>query len=405
MTAKRNISSPSSRSCTGCGACDAICPVSAIKMQLNDDGFYVPMVDIGRCIDCGRCQKACYRFLPPDTAAASMAEQPVWGVYSNDPVTHRTTTSGGVAYELSRWGLKAGYKILGVVYNYDHHDARTVLIEHFDELERLKGSKYIQAKTEYGLKLLKQKVTEDVYSKYICFGTPCQMFGLRQLIKEQRWKNEFILVDLFCHGVPSYLVWTPYVLQKQQELGQLHKINFRYKGNGWHQYTIRLEGERRTYTQYAYKDVFYRYFFDNVALNASCYDCWLRKRSTAADLRIGDFWGEVYEHRDDGVSAAVAATETGRKLLEILQCEGVLTVDNTWDIETCLKSQSMHDYPLRPLRDAVLGRLRSGYGLASTQRWYFRRIPLQSRIRSVLKRVVSTCLPNRFLVHLRQMVR
>ena len=206
MTAKRNISSPSSRSCTGCGACDAICPVSAIKMQLNDDGFYAPVVDIDRCIDCGRCQKVCYKFLPPNTAVTSMAEQPVWGVYSNDPVTHRTTTSGGVAYELSRWGLRVGYKILGVVYDYDHHDARTVLIERFNELERLKGSKYIQAKTDDGLKLLKQKVADDVSSKYICFGTPCQMFGLRQLIKEQRWKNEFILVDLFCHGVPSYLV-------------------------------------------------------------------------------------------------------------------------------------------------------------------------------------------------------
>ena len=31
--------------CTGCGACENICPNKSIKMELNNDGFYVPFCD------------------------------------------------------------------------------------------------------------------------------------------------------------------------------------------------------------------------------------------------------------------------------------------------------------------------------------------------------------------------
>jgi Fe-S-cluster-containing hydrogenase component 2 len=39
--------------CTGCGACDEICPVDAIKV---DD---VAIVDENECIDCGTCVEEC----------------------------------------------------------------------------------------------------------------------------------------------------------------------------------------------------------------------------------------------------------------------------------------------------------------------------------------------------------
>ena len=45
--------------CCGCYACFQICPVDAIKMIPDAEGFSYPKVDIQRCINCGKCEKIC----------------------------------------------------------------------------------------------------------------------------------------------------------------------------------------------------------------------------------------------------------------------------------------------------------------------------------------------------------
>ena len=32
--------------CTGCGVCAAVCPKKCLKIELNDDGFYIPYLSI-----------------------------------------------------------------------------------------------------------------------------------------------------------------------------------------------------------------------------------------------------------------------------------------------------------------------------------------------------------------------
>ena len=44
--------------CCGCGACQAICPMQAISMEVVDD-FYYPMIDRSLCIKCRKCMKVC----------------------------------------------------------------------------------------------------------------------------------------------------------------------------------------------------------------------------------------------------------------------------------------------------------------------------------------------------------
>lgn len=45
--------------CCGCTACYAICPVRAIFMEPDDEGFLYPTVDAGKCIRCYRCMSVC----------------------------------------------------------------------------------------------------------------------------------------------------------------------------------------------------------------------------------------------------------------------------------------------------------------------------------------------------------
>lgn len=51
--------------CCGCGACQAICPVMAIQLQLDVNGFYYPRVEVKRCIICSKCVQICTFF--PET--------------------------------------------------------------------------------------------------------------------------------------------------------------------------------------------------------------------------------------------------------------------------------------------------------------------------------------------------
>lgn len=45
--------------CCGCAACEAICPLGAIRMVLDEDGFYYPFLDEEKCINCRKCVTVC----------------------------------------------------------------------------------------------------------------------------------------------------------------------------------------------------------------------------------------------------------------------------------------------------------------------------------------------------------
>lgn len=45
--------------CCGCSACYAICPVSAIAMKADDEGFLYPVINADICIRCCKCLSVC----------------------------------------------------------------------------------------------------------------------------------------------------------------------------------------------------------------------------------------------------------------------------------------------------------------------------------------------------------
>lgn len=47
------------KECCGCGACYSVCPVGAIHMERDEEGFLYPEIDENKCKRCGLCKKCC----------------------------------------------------------------------------------------------------------------------------------------------------------------------------------------------------------------------------------------------------------------------------------------------------------------------------------------------------------
>lgn len=45
--------------CCGCGLCSVVCPAKAISMQLDEEGFFYPDLNLQKCVGCQKCLKNC----------------------------------------------------------------------------------------------------------------------------------------------------------------------------------------------------------------------------------------------------------------------------------------------------------------------------------------------------------
>lgn len=67
------------------------------------------------------------------------------------------------------------------------------------DLDKLRGSKYVQSDISFCYKQAKQDLREG--NKVLFIGTPCQIAGLKAFLRKPY--DNLLTVDLICHGVPS----------------------------------------------------------------------------------------------------------------------------------------------------------------------------------------------------------
>lgn len=376
--------------CTGCGACTTVCPTKAISYQINDNGFYTSLVNENKCIKCGKCKKVCIKFLKPEQIGKSLNHGILYSAQTLDRNTLKTCTSGGVAYELAKYGIKNDYIVTGVVYDYELNIAKTVIVEE-NELEQTKGSKYIQALTGDCFNQIIEMAKSDPDSKFMIFGTPCQILGIENSFIVNNLKNKLITIDLFCHGVPSYLVWQGYLkwLNEKNNIDKFNSIVFRSKINGWHDFTMHIDARNVKYEKSSEYDLFYRIFFDNILLNLACSDCIVRKERSVADIRLGDLWGKKYQDNRDGVSAVLCLSSTGEDIIKKLKTEGYLRIIEKENIAECLNNQSTHNYDIKNIHNEAIQTLRNGLSLKKVIKKYRKNFSFRRKIKINMKEVTA----------------
>lgn len=316
--------------CYGCGVCVSVCPVKIISFKENHEGFYSPFIeDQDKCLNCGLCLKVCAFNHSEISLERNINQITAFAVYSNDEIVRQRCSSGGIGFEIGRYLLNVGYYACGVRYNPTVRRAEHFIAEKIREFAPSIGSKYIPSYSSDAFTLI------NIKEKNLITGTPCQIDSFRRMIQHFKVEDNFILMDFFCHGVPSLLLWDKYLSEVEAQVGKATFASWRNKTTGWqdswamcmdtspesldwhNSYNLTTLEKRHLYqSRMSEGDLFYNFFLGNYCLNECCYkSCKYKMCNSAADIRIGDLWGKTYANENKGTSAVLAFTSKGKEII------------------------------------------------------------------------------------------
>lgn len=391
------------RECTSCQMCGAVCPVDAISISLNEQGFYRPYINSEKCIDCGLCVKSCYKFDRLILHTQNYEGKRMFSAWAKDRSVVESTTSGGVADILASELVNKGYKCIGVEYDNVENRAVAKVASSKENIIPFRGSKYIQAYTECAFKEL-VKTQKNV--KYAVFGLPCQIYALDRFLRTKGTRNNHLLIDLYCHGCPSLNLWDKYINEiiRKTDGRKVISANFRSKVRGWGNYYVEVVVEGKfqpvTYVSPRTDDPFYTMFFSDKILNDSCYSCKLRSTLEYTDIRLGDFWGNKFVSNHTGVSGVTVCSENGMKVFDSIKNK-LNFEEQTFASFIPYQSYGKEYNCDKEIRDILLSQLADeSIPLKTTVNTYKKSLPIKSRLVLEAKNIVKL-LPNSLISSLK----
>lgn len=297
--------------CTGCATCMNKCPKQCITMQEGTLGHLFPQIYAIQCIHCDLCVKVC------------PANHPIIGTYPlkvyagriKNIDEYKSSTSGGIATALSQYVIEQG----GIVYGaacMEEIDIRHIRIEKKEDLQLLKGSKYVQS----GIHNTYKNVLIDLKNNLLVLfiGTPCQIAGLKAFLGKEY--QSLLLVDLICHGVPSLSFLKQHI---QTIIGnkKVKRVVFR-EDNECILSLIAPDQSilyRSDLWKNRFEDLYYNTFIDGFTTRSSCHTCPYATPKRISDITIGDFWGideDFRKEHNHGVFCIFPITLKGEQFIQ-----------------------------------------------------------------------------------------
>lgn len=321
---------PQKENCTACTACYSVCPMHCISMQKDEEGFLYPTASYEECISCGLCEEVC-----PSVQKGIDIKQThhAYAAVSRRHDIWQRSTSGGLFSEIClAWGDDDTW-FYGAAWN--GFDVTHIGVKGVHNLKALCRSKYIESQIRDVIIDIEQKLQKK--QKVIFCGTPCQVAGLRQYLRND-YKN-LLLIDLICHGVGSPSVFKSCIeeMEKQSEKKISH-YEFRAKRQVHEtDYLSQLsfsDGNK----QYIIEDPYLQLFLKQLCLRPSCgKNCQYRNGIRPGDITIADFKGlfNIFPHllgEKKNYSTVISNTPKGEQAIEELRKNVKLLACSTDDI-------------------------------------------------------------------------
>ena len=268
--------------CSGCTACYAVCPQSAIEMKLDEEGFKYPRVDKNRCVECGLCNSVC-----PILNKRKIGEETTSGyiVQNKNDSIRLKSTSGAAVNAIAEYVISCGGVVFGCEFS-DDRVCRHTMATDISDLGKFQGSKYVQSELGDCFKSIKEQLDAD--KKVLFIGMPCQVAGLESYIK--RNKENLYLIDLACHGVPSPGVFKDFIqFLEHKYKGKISNFVFRDKTYGYSATNIKVYfANGKTIDCRNDIKTFTRLMFKGITLRPSCYECAFKTKHRVSDITIFD---------------------------------------------------------------------------------------------------------------------
>lgn len=292
------------KNCFGCGACAAACPVGAVSMEQDSEGFFYPKVDDKKCVGCGKCSAIC-----PAKSKLPQAEGDFYAVRCGDDKLLKASTSGGAFSLIANAVLDEGGLVCGAAFDEDLR-VRHILSE---DIAPMRKSKYVQSDIMACYKDIREAL--DAERTVLFCGTPCQCHAIRQFFVD--FRDQLVLVSLLCRGVQSPGLWRDYAEWLGRD-GKLESYDFRDKtyDNDGCSVSIVVGGNKKVMPWL--EDGLSRMYHLDLTLRPSCYACPYTRADNDFDFSIGDFRGEGVPESTDGrgLSLVISHSEHARQLME-----------------------------------------------------------------------------------------
>ena len=305
--------------CTGCGACQNICPQNAISMQPDTEGFPYPVVN-DQCVECGLCIKICPLITKLPSYGLPLDESETYAAWSKDNNTRVQSTSGGIFSELATSVYNNNGMVFGAVYDNNfmiHHLGS----DNIDDLSRIRQSKYAQSDIRFTFREIKK--TLKTGRQVLFCGTPCQAAGLRAFLGEL--SNNLLLCDFICRGNNSPLAYKAYLeMLEKKHNSKITSVQFKNKDKGWNTFHTKIAFENGTvHHQDRYTDPYMTaYLKYNLITRPCCFSCKFKSSFRNVDITLGDFWGvSVFDpalDNDMGTSVVLATSEKGKNAIKMI---------------------------------------------------------------------------------------
>lgn len=317
---KQNISLvASSKLCSTCGGCYAVCPVRAIKYQETVGGYCLPVVDEETCNHCGLCWDVCPGIHFGETLASSMPDDPFVGAVQNAFVGKATakkffdnSQSGGIVSALLAHALETGIinSAVTVAMEKGNPPRPMVMIsKSFQEIYYSQKSKYCPVPVLGFFRRLREN---DAPIAIVAIS--CQIHGLYNILdKLPKLRNKIVFtIGLVCDRVLTYAALDCLIVKSAIKRDAPLGFHFRDKMPSGYPGDVHVFSDNGTAkimpatARIQIKDYF------TPARCRLCFD----KMNVFSDITVGDPHGLSNVDRKRGASMLLVRTEKGMEVVD-----------------------------------------------------------------------------------------